>query len=282
MLAPAKINLTLHVTGQRADGYHLLDSLVVFADCGDELSLIPQGFKVDGPFGAALNDTLPENNLILRAARLFGAATGTAPKAVTGPVGFHLTKNLPVSSGIGGGSADCAAALHLLNGWFNKPFNDDDLAALGLQLGADVPVCLAGKPTHMQGVGDVLWHVPPLPDMAVVLVNPGVAVSTPAVFKALPQKDNAPMALPDGWKSYADFVGWLTQQRNDLEEPARLEAPLVADALHALKGADIARMSGSGATVFGLCETLNAAQALAAEIMKNHPDWWVKAALIRR
>lgn len=278
MLAAAKINLTLHVTGQRADGYHLLDSLVVFAEYGDRLSVIPKGFDVSGPFAAALADTKREDNLVWRAAQAFSAANGTPAAAI----GFHLEKNLPVASGIGGGSADCAAALALMNGWFSKPLDAAKLMAVGLPLGADVPVCLAGRPARMQSIGDDLSALPPLPDMAAILVNPGVAVSTPAVFKALPRKDNLPMAVPMRWDSYQDFIRWLAAQRNDLQAPAIAAAPIIEQALKALDGADIARMSGSGATVFGLCASLPRAEVLAAAIAKTHPDWWVQAAPIRR
>ena len=177
--APAKVNLFLHVIGRRPDGYHLLDSLVVFAGCGDCLTVRESdrlSLEVDGPFAAAL--TGEGDNLVLRAARALAHATGNKPRGL-----LRLTKNLPVASGIGGGSADAAAALRLLaRHWGAAPAGD----ALALQLGADVPVCLAGRPARMQGIGEILRPAPALPAFGLVLVNPAVAVSTPLVFRAHP------------------------------------------------------------------------------------------------
>jgi len=253
--APAKVNLTLHVTGQRADGYHLLDSLVVFADIGDRLwfDAGPQmRISVTGPFAEGV--PVDQRNLVWQAAVLAGW---------TGHI--TLEKNLPHGAGIGGGSSDAAAVLQAFGG-----------TADALQLGADVPVCLAHAPQRMRGIGEILDPIAPLPDLEIVLVNPRVAVPTAPVFNGLASKTNSPMA--DTIPAFADaagFVHWLGAQRNDLEAPARVHAPQVDKALAALEGALLARMSGSGATCFGLYES-GAAQA-ARRIAQTHPDWWVRA-----
>ncbi len=257
--APAKLNLTLHVTGRRADGYHLLDSLVVFCDIGDVVTLSdgPLSLTVTGPFAAGL--TAEPDNLCLRAARLAGREA-----AIT------LEKNLPVASGIGGGSADAAAVLRALNA-----------APSGTEtLGADVPVCMAGVPTRMRGLGEILDSLPALPDLHLVLVNPGQGLSTPAVFKALMRRDNPPM--PDPLPAFPDtaaLIEFLRDQRNDLEPPAIALMPEIADCLAALQGAGamLARMSGSGATCFGIFADATAARAAQAAIAGAHPNWWVAA-----
>jgi 4-diphosphocytidyl-2-C-methyl-D-erythritol kinase len=266
--APAKINLFLHVTGRRDDGYHLLDSLVVFAGAGDRLTAEPAAslsLELDGPFGAALAGE--EDNLVLRAARALAATAGIQAGAR-----LRLTKNLPVASGIGGGSADAAAALRLLARLWQLPAPDSGLA---LGLGADVPVCLAGRPARMQGIGERLLRAPTLPRFGLVLVNPGVAVSTPAVFRARRDGFHPPAALPDGWPDAAAMAADLALCANDLEAAAISLAPAVAEALAALAalpGALLARMSGSGATCFALFADPARAAAAAAEIAR--PGWW--------
>lgn len=255
--APAKLNLTLHVTGRRDDGYHLLDSLVAFATIGDRVTLTPGplALAIDGPFAEEL--TTSDDNLCLRAARLAGAQAA-----------IGLTKALPVASGIGGGSADAAAVLRgLVQMGHTLP---PDPA----QLGADVPVCLAGRPAQMRGIGEVLDPVPPIPPLPALLVNPGVALSTPAVFAALDRRKNAPMPTPD-WADTASFLAFLHACRNDLEPPAIALAPIIADVLAALRGAGaaLARMSGSGATCIGLfTDPADAARAASA---LRRPGWWV-------
>ena len=255
--APAKLNLTLHVTGRRDDGYHLLDSLVAFATIGDRVTLAPGplSLTIDGPFGDSL--TAADDNLCLRAARLAGAEAA-----------IQLTKSLPVASGIGGGSADAAAVLR-------------GLARMGhplpphpARLGADLPVCLAGRPARMRGIGEVLDPVPPIPPLPALLVNPGVALSTPAVFAALDRRDNAPMPEPD-WVDAASFLAFLHACRNDLEPPAVTLAPVIADVLAALRdsGAALARMSGSGATCIGLFT--DPTEAARAATRLRRPGWWV-------
>ncbi len=268
--APAKINLTLHVTGRRADGYHLLDSLVVFAGVGDMVKAAPSDrltLAIDGPMAPGLS--ADGDNLVLRAARLMG---------VTG-ADLRLTKNLPLASGIGGGSSDAAATLRALAGMTGRPLPD---AAGTLALGADVPVCLDPRPQRMRGVGEDLSPVQGLPPFWLVLANPGVAVPTPAVFRALDGGTGAPMPaiLPD-WPDFGALTGFLAAARNDLQAPAVTLQPVIGQVLAALAaegGCRLARMSGSGATCFGLFAERAMADAAAAGIAARHPDWWVMAA----
>lgn len=260
--APAKINLTLHVTGQRADGYHLLDSLVVFADVGDTLWMTAGPtiqIDVTGRFEAGV--PRDDTNLVWRAAE----AAGWAGQ-------IKLEKNLPHGAGIGGGSADAAALLRALQG-------DDATQGIGidgaLALGADVPVCLCAGPQRMAGIGETLERVWPVPLLHLVLVNPGAHLSTPQVFQALETRRNPAMTRCDGWDNRSDFLDWLMGQRNDLQSAACRLAPDVAMALDALSGGLLARMTGSGATCFGIYEDKDAAQKAAAKIADDHPGWWV-------
>jgi len=267
VFAPAKVNLTLHVTGQRKDGYHLLDSLVVFADVGDRVTVMPaevNRLEVTGPRadGVPTDDT----NLVARAAGLFDI-----------PVHIILSKHLPAAAGIGGGSSDAAATVLALS----EITGDTHLPEGVAELGADISVCLMRQAARMQGIGEDVSPCPGLPPLFAVLANPGVDIPTPAVFSALEQKQNAPMPkrIPQGQKAGA-FIDWLSAQRNDLEAPALRIAPVIADTLKALAGlpgARLSRMSGSGATCFALFET-EAAAGKAAELLANaKPDWWVTA-----
>jgi len=264
--APAKINLCLHVTGQRADGYHLLDSLVVFCGVGDRLHASPSealSLSITGPFAADL--PAGADNLVLRAARAFGATAS-----------FTLEKNLPPASGIGGGSADAAAALRALQ---RITGTDGPDATAVLTLGADLPVCLSSRPARMRGIGDWLSPSPPLPAAHLVLVNPRIELSTPAVFRALAQRENPalPKRLPE-WPDCASLGAWLAKQRNDLEAPAIATAPLIGtvlDRLQTLENALLARMSGSGATCFALFGSAHAAEAAALTLSAERPEWWV-------
>ncbi|UWQ22865.1 4-(cytidine 5'-diphospho)-2-C-methyl-D-erythritol kinase [Jannaschia sp. W003] len=253
--APAKVNLALHVTGRRFDGRHELDSLVAFADVGDRLCLAPgDGLRVDGPFAAGV--PTDGTNLVLRALRAAGA-----PRAVA------LRKNLPHPAGIGGGSSDAAAALRAVGAVLDV----DTLMALG----ADLPVCMPARAARMRGAGERVEPVA-MPPLHAVLVNPGVPVPTGAVFAALERRDGSAMgAVPD--VDAEGLVRWLAGCRNDLQAPARATAPAVGEGLDALRaaGATLARMSGSGATCFGLWPTRRAAEA-AAEALRR-PGWWVEA-----
>nr|WP_239025439.1 4-(cytidine 5'-diphospho)-2-C-methyl-D-erythritol kinase [Roseibacterium persicicum] len=264
----------MHVTGRRADGYHLLDSLVVFAGAGDWIDLHPSdalSLTVTGPRAAGV--PVDRRNLIWRAAELFPAGQGAA---------ITLDKHLPAAGGIGGGSADAAAALRGLAALWGRPLPGPDAV---LSLGADVPVCLFGRPARMSGIGEMLAPLPPLPPAWLVLVNPGVEVPTGPVFKALATPDNPP--LPDlpaaGWPDVAALAGWLAAARNDLEAPARGLVPVIGtliDALAGQPGCRLARMSGSGGTCFGLFADAASARAAAAQLAAAEPGWWVHAAEI--
>jgi 4-diphosphocytidyl-2-C-methyl-D-erythritol kinase len=271
--ASAKINLYLHVVGRRPDGYHLLDSLAVFAGAGDVLTVESAetlSLTVTGPFTAGLDGEA--DNLVLRAARALAAQAGVP---ATGRL--VLKKNLPVASGIGGGSADAAAALRLLSRFWGVDVGQGTLAAIAATLGADVPVCLAGRAAVMSGIGEILAPAPPLPPAGMVLVNPGVAVSTPAVFRAREGGFSAPAALPaDGWNHAESLAAGLRATVNDLEAPALRLAPAITESLAALRAAPgclLARMSGSGATCFGLFADAAVARLAAGGL--QHPGWWV-------
>ncbi|WP_187432159.1 4-diphosphocytidyl-2-C-methyl-D-erythritol kinase [Roseobacter fucihabitans] len=272
VFAPAKINLTLHVTGQRADGYHLLDSLVVFADVGDHLAVHRQdGFsmRVEGREAAAVPaDT---DNLVLRVAALFKDLQGAR---------FHLLKELPVASGIGGGSADAAAAMRALAA-LSQAGNAPDMADV-LRLGADIPMCVRSDAARVRGIGDRIEPLTDLPPLHAVLVNPRRAVSTPSVFKALRNRNQPPMpeTLPH-FADASDMAAWLGTQRNDLEAAATSVDPAIAQvkaALEACQGCMLARMSGSGATCFALFADHRTAKNAAARLCEAHPDWWIKPA----
>jgi 4-diphosphocytidyl-2-C-methyl-D-erythritol kinase len=262
--APAKVNLFLHVTGRRDDGYHLLDSLAVFPAVGDRLEATPADdltLEITGPFGGTL--AAEPDNLVLRAARALAPGKGAALK---------LHKNLPVASGIGGGSADAAAALRLLYRlWITGP----DLHGIAAGLGADVPVCLASQAARMAGIGEILRPAPVLPPCGILLVNPGVAVPTPAVFKARQGPFSPPATLPASWPTAAAMAADLYALTNDLQAPAIALQPIIGEVLatlSALPGALLARMSGSGATCFALFPSAAAATAAAASI--TQPNWW--------
>jgi 4-diphosphocytidyl-2-C-methyl-D-erythritol kinase len=338
--APAKVNLALHVTGRRADGYHLLESLVVFTRFGDRVTVeaaAEDRFSVDGPFAADV--PTDDGNLVVQARdalrRLVEGRHSTAPPSVlpdisptrgeigsfasaaspapstsdesraavvisplvgemsgrteggakergisrSGPVSIHLQKNLPVASGIGGGSSDAAAVLKALDRLWDLDLTPAELAHVGRELGADVPMCLTAKPLLARGIGDEISTVDEVPAHGLVLVNPGCAVATPQVFAALGRRDNE--KLPPLPKVF-DFHGlrnWLETTRNDLETPARSIEPAIGRALAALNraGAGFARMSGSGATCFGLFETGNVAKRAAVALRARHPDWFIAA-----
>lgn len=259
--APAKINLTLHVTGRRTDGYHDLDSLVVFADLGDTVEPGPApGLVLAGPFAAGL--PAGADNLVLRAAALAGVARPA----------LRLVKRLPPASGMGGGSSDAAATL--------RHYGASPAAAELMALGADLPVCMAAPmAVRMRGRGERVEPVPDLPGLWLVLVNPGVPLATPAVFGALARPDNPPMPEPlPRWPDAAALTAWLAAQRNDLEPPARAIAPQIGAVLAAIAaqpGCALARMTGSGATCFGVFATRAARDAAAAGLAR--PGWWVAA-----
>lgn len=277
-LARAKVNLFLHVRGRRPDGRHTLESLVVFPQIGDVLSVERsplRSLSLEGPF--ALDLGAGEDNLVTQAVEaLAGSLDETAGVAI------RLDKRLPVASGIGGGSADAAAALRLgMRLWGRAP-DDAALARLALGLGADVPVCLGSAPSMMAGVGETLAPAPPFPGFWMVLCNPMRALSTAQVFTGLTRRENpAGPAAPARFASLGDLVAWLARQRNDLEAPARAAMPGIAAVLGALRWSEaclLARMSGSGATCFGIFAQQAAALAAADAIRAAHPAWWTAAA----
>ena len=271
VFAPAKVNLTLHVTGQRADGYHLLDSLVMFADAGDRVTVERAdrfALEVAGPMAAGVPSG--DDNLVLGAARLFGV-----------PVAIRLSKYLPMAAGLGGGSSDAAATALAMADLLGENTLPEGLTGLG----ADIRVCLMRQAARMQGIGTRVTPLPGLPPVWAVLANPGVGMATPAVFQALREKSNPPMPrqLPKGLKT-ADFINWLASQRNDLEAPARALQPQIGQtlaALQALPGARLVRMSGSGATCFALFDSRQTARAAAARLAGEKPGWWVQDAALR-
>ncbi|MEM7320403.1 MAG: 4-(cytidine 5'-diphospho)-2-C-methyl-D-erythritol kinase [Pseudomonadota bacterium] len=263
--APAKINLTLHVTGQRADGYHLLDSVVVFADIGDRLTFTSGpalSLSVTGEHAAGV--PTDSRNLVWKAAETAGWSGH-----------IDVTKVLPHGGGLGGGSSDAAATLLALSG---KGFDIPE--DVPISLGADVPVCMAAKATRMRGIGDQLAPLN-LPHLPALLVNPGVNVPTASVFSALATRDNSPMpeVIPES-KSAEDCARWLRDQRNDLEIPATGVAREIEFALDELRSTSrvlMARMSGSGSTCFALYPTMKAAHFAAYEVGAAHPEWWCRA-----
>mgnify|MGYP003644693300 CR=1 FL=1 len=278
--APAKINLSLVVRGRRYDGYHELNSLVAFADCGDVVSVREaDDLRLDlaGPFAKELS--ADDTNLVLQAIRRFDDYLGVK---TTGH--FTLEKNLPVASGIGGGSADAAATLRLLRRLHGREVEQHALASLGLCIGADVPVCLDARPAMMWGKGELIERMEALPGFWFVLINPGVAVSTAAVFAALNAPSLVEKQAGPTVPQFADVTAlaqWLDAHGNDMERAAMKIAPAIFDAATALaatRDCRVARMSGSGATCFGIYDDEKSARAAEAALRIVHPNWWVVAA----
>lgn len=265
--APAKINLALHVTGRRNDGYHDLDSLVVFANTGDWVRVAPSetlSLSVVGPFAEGL--PTDDTNLVLRAAKLLGQGRGAT---------IALEKNLPLASGIGGGSADAAAALKALSRLWRVSLPDKEQV---LKLGADLPVCMLGQPARMQGVGDILTPVEMPRPLHMVLINPGVEISTPDIFRHLKTRNNEPLPEISKFKSIEDVAKYITLCRNDLEAPAFEIAPVIRDVITQIEATEncfLARMSGSGATCFGLYPDAISKDRALSVLKANNPKWWV-------
>jgi 4-diphosphocytidyl-2-C-methyl-D-erythritol kinase len=275
--APAKLNLYLHVLGRREDGFHLLDSLVAFADVGDEVIVRPAvelSLAVEGPFAPALAGETT-GNLVWRAATTLAQRAGRLPA-----VAITLRKNLPVASGIGGGSSDAAATLMALAELWDLDLLAPRFAGLAASLGADVPVCLYGRTAWLGGIGEVLAPAPALPPVSVVLANPGVAVATPAVFKARRGPFSAAAPFEASPSDAASLARLLATRRNDLTDAAISLAPGISEVLTALgflEGTLLARMCGSGATCYALFADDAAAHAAAERLGAAHPDWWVTA-----
>ncbi|PCI04186.1 MAG: 4-(cytidine 5'-diphospho)-2-C-methyl-D-erythritol kinase [Hyphomicrobiales bacterium] len=273
--APAKINLTLHITGQRDDGYHLLDTLVIFTELGDELllstpdDLIKDRLEISGPFSNDLSNH--GENLVLRAVTLLRGIL--VSQNITAPaVHIELQKNLPVSSGIGGGSADAAATLRGLKKFWD--FHDSDVVFdVAKRLGADVPMCLHSNTLRARGVGDEISVLDGFKDFHLLLVNPGVSIATMDIFNALSNKNNMGMEF-----SHFPAIEMLSDTRNDLQQPAISHAPViqsVLDALAELPQIQFVRMSGSGATCFGVFETAKDAKSAQIALSSQHPEWWI-------
>ncbi len=280
--APAKVNLTLHLLGKRADGYHLLDSLVVFAGVGDCLEVAPAetlGLEERGPGAGAMG--AGADNLVLRAARLL-RDTAAPPDAATRPgARLRLDKRLPVAAGLGGGSSDAAAALIALDALWGCGLSEEELQRIGAAVGADVPVCLYGRPAWMGGIGETLAPAGPLPPAWLVLANPGVALSTASVFRARSGGFSAPLRWQTPPRDAAALAAWLARGRNDLQAAACALEPAIPAALEALAATPdclLARMSGSGATCFGLYAGEAEARRAAALLAAAQPHWWVRAA----
>lgn len=274
--ARAKVNLFLHVVGRRADGRHVLESLAVFPDIGDLVAAVPARrltLDIEGPFAHGLSSG--EDNLVLRAAAALSAATPGRPSAA-----LSLVKRLPVAAGLGGGSADSGAVLRLLSRlWLGAP--SAALPEIAARLGADAPVCLDSAPALMAGAGERLAPAPAFPSFWMVLANPMQPLATAEVFAALERRERPRMAPPATLADFDALIGWLAGLRNDLEEPARRLRPVIGEALAALSAAPacrLTRMSGSGATCFGLFETKPQATGAAKRIGAARPGWWVVAA----
>ncbi len=286
-LAPAKINLYLHVTGRRSDGFHCLDSLFVFADFGDQIEVVSGGgdirLTIDGPFASAL-PPVAGDNLVMKAAHSLEAfADGRSERASRIGANIRLTKNLPVAAGIGGGSADAAATLHALNAFWDVGAEPDELSGLAALLGADVPACLHARPVQAAGIGEMLTPAVPLPVCGILLVNPGLPLLTAGAFKAFAAAGPiysvaAPLVTePD---TLPALVTMLELRHNDLQPVAEKMVPaisLILDRLEQVPDCRLARLSGSGPTCFGLFENPSEAAAAGQAIKAENPDWWVQS-----
>lgn len=277
-LAPAKINLALHVVGKRGDGRHLLETVAVFSGPGDRLTFrFAQAdcFKVRGPFADRLG---PEaDNLVLRVRDRLRAMF---PGRACPPVAIHLEKVLPVAAGIGGGSSDAAAALHALSRLWRLPMGGSALSDAGLSLGADIPMCLVGRPLLASGIGERIATLAPFPELPMLLVNPGSSVATGEVFAGLGNTCNRGLPTLPASRSLPALLAWLGGLRNDLEDSAKRIAPEIEDVLAMLSrsGAAVARMSGSGATCYGLFESVRARDRAAERIARDRHRWFVMPA----
>lgn len=279
--APAKVNLYLHVTGRRADGYHSLSSLVAFAGVGDRLAVrsIARGLTLEtsGPFAAAVPGDAAAN-LVVRAARQMLAAAGR-----TDGLALTLVKTLPVAAGLGGGSADAAATMRAIERHLGLSLAESRRRAIALALGADVPACLASVPVLMGGIGDRLAPYRALPPVGIVLVNPNLPLSTAAVFQALDGRFSPDDPMPAMALDFNHLTAALAARRNDLEAPARQLCPALDAVLAALGGQPevaLARMSGSGVTCFGLTRDAATAAAVARRLAAARADWWVAASTL--
>lgn len=280
--APAKINLYLHITGKRDDGYHLLDSLTTPVDgIADTITIEAAtsfALNITGPFASLIGHEDQQTNLVTRATHALARHLGHAPS-----VAMTLEKNVPPGAGLGGGSADAAATIRGLLQFWNAMIRDDDLHALLLSLGSDVPACYAGKQVLMRGTGDIVEPAPALPAMPIVVIWPGVPSSTPAVYKAYRPPFNAPASVPDHFTE-STFVEFLRAQTNDLYVPALQSVPEIGTALAVLEqqnGVALCRMSGSGSACFGLFADSDSAARAESAISRSSPStWWVRRGVL--
>ncbi len=284
VFAPAKINLFLHILGKRKDGYHNLESLVAFADVGDSVEIKPAdsfSFQITGPFSDSfeqINHYSDSDNLVVGAARYLSQATDNALN-----VSIHLVKNLPLSSGLGGGSSDAAACIWGLQNYWGLPRDADYLAPLLLKLGADVPVCYQCQPSIMRGIGEDVIHAPDMPEIPIILINPAQACPTAEVFSRHNRVYSDKVSFPKRFKTTSELIDFLKTTRNDLYAPALNYLPEIRNVLHALdaqKTCLFSRMSGSGASCFGLFENMEDTQKAADLIKLDNPDWHVFTATL--
>ena len=273
--APAKINLYLHVTGKRDDGFHLIESLVAFADCGDNISVTPSDklkLTIKGPFSGDLEAS--HDNLVIKAAILLANFAGIKAKA-----DIILTKELPVASGIGGGSADAAATLHALTKLWNISISSNDLHLIGKNLGSDVPVCLKSATSIITGVGENIIPMTKFPELWAILVNPKISVSTAEVFANYHNEFSTPQTYTANPQNPQEVANFLSGYRNDLTSAALQVAPIIGDVLRAVETTEnqlLTRISGSGATCFALFKTKSAAITAMEFLRTKYPMWWVK------
>lgn len=288
IFSPAKINLYLHITGRLDNGYHMLDSLVAFADIGDRITISRSTefkFSIDGPYATAFGpkdrDQSPDSsNLVVQAVWALSQAAQKIPD-----VHIKLTKNLPLASGLGGGSSNAAAVLWGLLEWWKIPHQSHYMQGLMARLGADVPVCLNCIPARVRGIGDILDVAPAMPEVPVVLVNPGKQCMTGEIFSRFIGSFREPMAIPENLGGTEALVDFLAKQDNDLLKPAMDVVPVIGNVLNSLKmqgGCLLPRMTGSGATCFGLFKDEAAAVKAAKIITGENPDWWVKSGWLNR
>lgn len=278
VFAPAKINLFLHVTGKRENGYHNLQSLACFADMGDEIIISPaQEFSLTFD-STSLNIPTVENNLIFFAAQLLAKNLNENLNCK-----IHLTKNIPIGAGLGGGSADAAATVRGLLKFWNKQIPDDALQELLLGLGADVPICYESKPAYFEGIGEIITPVKSFPALHAILIYPNAHSSTQEIFKNFDGKFSLPISLPENFKDTYDLIKFLKHQRNDLTTAAIKNASVIQQTLNSFSNLNdclFFNMSGSGSTCFGLFDTAHQAEKATHDLHHHHPDWWIKSVVM--
>ncbi len=283
ILAPAKINLYLHIIDKLPDNYHMLDSMVDFVDIGDILEIEPAeifSFNIKGEFAHELQSEDISNNMVIRAINILAKHTGKAFNFK-----ITLTKNLPIASGIGGGSSDAAAVIWGLMDWWKIPSHAPFLKGLILDLGTDVPVCLKCKPSRMQGLGDIVEEIARIPETPIILVNNGEKCPTPTIYKNFNEKYKKLITIPEKFNDIKSLTEFLNQQSNDLTNAAIMHAPSIKETLKIIKKQPnclLSRMSGSGATCFGLFDNMNNAVLAANTIKSQNPKWWVKTGWLGR